>query len=326
MNFFFKLKHYVRPYIFPSAFFYNKANLSKEEALSEFYPVQGYSANIQTDKWTFDGSGIPLGLYNGSWEGDLAKRVHISGLCECFFGFGELDRVEDQFLIIDFIVDNLNEGESIDPEFKYHYWKTFISEESDDYFVHGMGQGQILSVLTRAKLLGYPKSVDYYINGVTSSFRLPITHVNGFVTDDLEHVILQEYPHLLASFPSVLNGWLYGLIGMNDVIKAGYSDPQFEDLYIASLSTLKKQLPSYDVGFWSLYNQPRNLFNICSAHYQCQHIVLLFALGMLEDDDILLEYSGRFRRQQNSFICRALALITKLSANVWKYKRLYKFK
>ena len=326
MNFFFKVKHYVRPYIFPSAFFFNKANLSKKEALSEFYPVQGYSANIQTAKWTFDDSGIPLGLYNGSWQGELAKRVHISGLCECFFGFGELDRVEDQFLIIDFIVDNLNVGESIDSEFKYHYWKTFISEESDGYFVHGMGQGQILSVLTRGRLLGYPKSVDQYIKGVINSFRLPISHANGFVSADLGDVILQEYPHLLSTFPSVLNGWLYGLIGMNDAIKAGYGDAEFEALYLASLSTLKRQLPTYDVGFWSLYNQPASILNICSAHYQCQHIVLLQALGKLEHDYTLLEYSDRFSRQQSSLMCRALALVTKVAANVLKYKRLYKFK
>lgn len=325
MNLFFKLKHYVRPYIYPSDFFFNKTNLSKEDSISEFYPVQGYSANIKTKKWTFDDSGIPLGLYNSSWKGHLAKRVHISGLCECFFGFGELDRLEDQFLIIDFIIENLNIGKITDTGSKYLYWKTFISEDSNDYFVHGMGQGQILSTLIRAKLLGYPRPLDSHIDGVMNSFKLPFTDINGFITNDEDDVILQEYPHMQSSFPSVLNGWLYGLIGMHDAIKAGYSDAEFETLYVASLLTLKKYLPSYDFGFWSIYNQPRSLLNICSAHYQCQHIVLLFALGKLEGDETLLEYSDRFKKQQDSLICRGFALIIKIAANIFKHKRIYKF-
>ncbi len=323
MNFFFKIKHYALPYLkFSST--YNSVPISKDELPNTDYWVTGYSSNIIYKKWKIE-NGIPLGLYNNAWVGSLQKRTHISALCEYFFALNELGENHKQPLIVEFILENLSEGNNLKTNKDYLFWKTYLYEKNQNYFVHGMGQGQLLSLLVRANLQGYKKDLSIEIEKVLESFKLDFNHENGFVSSD-NSLVIQEYPHLYDTYPDVLNGWILGLIGLYDAINAGFGDDEIEIIFKKSLKNLSDKLTFYDYGFWSLYNLPKSYKNIASIHYHDQHIAFSSALGFLTNNAILINFSQKMAKYKKNFFYRFLSFFTKIFANMIKFKRIYKFK
>ncbi len=323
MNLFFKIKHYALPYLkFSNT--YNSVSLSKYEPPNKDYWIAGYSSNIINKKWQIE-NGIPLGLYNKAWEGSLKKRTHISALCEYFFALNELGENHKQPLIVEFILENLSEGNNLKTNKKYLFWKTYLNEKKQNYFVHGMGQGQLLSLLVRANLQGYKNDLSNEIEKVLESFKLDFNHENGFVSSK-NSLVIQEYPHYFDTNPDVLNGWMLGLIGLYDAINSGFGDDEIELIFKKSLESLTDKLIFYDYGFWSLYNLPKSYKNIASIHYHDQHIAFSSALGFLTNNEKLIEFSQKMAKYKKNFFYRFLSFFTKILANMIKYKRIYKIK
>tara|TARA_A100001011_G_scaffold400649_1_gene517155 strand:- start:12333 stop:13298 length:966 start_codon:yes stop_codon:yes gene_type:complete len=320
MSIIFKIKHYLIPYFQET--FYSSSYVVKPNAdLHPIYWISGYEKNIFNKKWKFE-NGIPLGIYNNSWKANIEKRTHISALAEYFFALDPVRNKTQRQLIVDFIINNLKEEVSKEG-FRYCYWPTYLSENSQDYFVHGMGQGQILSVLTRARIETNNSRLDDSIRKVGNSFKLQFGEKNGFV-DRSDGIILQEYPHLKTQNDAVLNGWVLSIIGLYDYIKAGFADPIINQIFNESILTLKDKLPEYNIGYWTLYNLPSSYKNIASAHYHGQHIVFLKVLGILLNDDEIRVFSDNIRLKTNNLMFRIFALLVKIVANLFKYKRLYK--
>lgn len=320
MNFLFKIKHYVKPYFFES-FYSCNPKISPNTDVSEKYWIEGYKKNIETGKWKFE-NGIPMGLYNHKWSGSLAKRTHISALTEYFFALNSVDDLCKKAKIVEFILMNLHEGRCVNGT-KYYFWKTFISEHSDEYFVHGMGQGQILSLLTRARI-DFPSMVaESSITKVANSYKLSIGEKNAFVNRS-DGVIFEEYPHLTDEGKAVLNGWVLSIIGLYDYLHSGFSDPELTNTLEETICTLKAKLNEYDFGYWTLYNLPKSFKNIASAHYHGQHAVFLKTLALLTNDSEILYFAERIERYSKNYLYKILAMKTKVIANIVKYKRLYK--
>ncbi len=323
MNFFFKIKHYAFLY-FKFSKAYNCISLSKQESPNKHYWLTGYSSNITNKKWQIE-NGIPLGLYNKSWKGGLHKRTHICALCEYFFALDELGKNHKQSQIVEFILNNLSEGKNSKTNKKYMFWKTYMDEESQNYFVHGMGQGQLLSLLVRANLQEYNVNLSPQIVKVLESFKLDFHHENGFVSSK-DSLVIQEYPHLYHVNPDVLNGWLSALIGLYDAINSGFGDDEIIEIFNKSLKSLTEKLPLYDFGFWSLYNLPSSYTNIASIHYHDLHVSLSYALGRLTDNEKLIKFSKKMAKYSRNYFYRFLSFFIKILANIIKYKRIYKLK
>lgn len=322
MNFLFKLKHYVRPY-FEDTYYSGIQDIEAFTAPRSKYWITGYESNVAKKKWTFE-DGIPMGLYNSEWSGNKAKRTHISALTEYFFALDIFEQKDECVRIVDFIIKNLHE-DACPVAGKYRYWRTFLSDHNSDYFVHGMGQGQILSALIRAKMIDNNNKLDDIIVQVANSFKVKFTDKNGFV-DRSDGTILQEYPHMRSVSNAVLNGWVLSAIGLYDYLHAGFKDPLIQDIFEDTILTLKNKLSEYDIGYWTLYNLPTSYKNIASAHYHGQHIVFLNILGLLLDDPILIQFSKKTKMKSNNIKARLLALFVKVFANIIKDKRLYKSK
>ncbi|MDD7885922.1 D-glucuronyl C5-epimerase family protein [Flavivirga sp. 57AJ16] len=328
MNFYFKLKHYLFLY------FKTKYHYSVNDKLNENYWIKGYKVNIESQKWKVE-KGIPLGLYNGVMKAPMKRRVHISGLCEYCFALKEIGREPEQDKVINFLLKNLD-SDSIyighNSLLKFLFWKTYVSNDSDEYYVHGMGQGQILSLLTRYTIKNSSESLEEKIVEVSNSYLVQLNHVHGFVNKQEEtNIILEEYPKN-PDRPHVLNGWIYSLIGLHDYIEYASQKGIQDNLILEkkrtldkSLKTLERYINEYDIGFWSLYNLPKGLQNICSMHYQEQHIVLLKALGNITNNQRFIDYSDIFQKQYNNVFYRLLALFVKVFiSNLIKHKWIYK--
>ena len=322
MKLFFKLNHYVRPY-FEDTYYSGIPEVEAFAAPQSRYWIAGYENNVVKKKWTFE-DGIPMGLYNSGWSGNKARRTHISALTEYFFALDIVEQKDECVRIIDFITENLYE-DTCPVSGTYRYWRTYLSEHSSDYFVHGMGQGQILSALIRARMIDNSDKLDVIIIQVANSFKVKFEDNNGFV-DRSKGTILQEYPHLGLVNNAVLNGWVLSAIGLYDYLNAGFQDPLIQDIFEDTISTLKNKLPEYSIGYWTLYNLPTSYKNIASAHYHGQHIVFLNVLGVLLDDTKLVQFSREAKVKSNNIKARLLALFVKVFANIVKYKRLYKSK
>ena len=325
MNIYFKIKHYLAPYLLlkPSYSF----NV-RSQGFNSNYWVKGYAQNIVNKKWDIE-DGIPLGLYTKNLSFGLEKRVHISGLCEYCFANKELGNEDKNNVIIDFIYNNINHDKDTKLNVTYSFWKTFTDPENNIYFVHGMGQGQILSLLSRHWIeTKDPRFLELLIS-VSNSYLVSFGHKNGFV--NLESgTFFEEYPSRQDTDSKVFNGWMLSLIGLHDYLSVvsvdedGFFDEKMK-LYKDSLRTLISNLKNYNLHYWTTYCQPRSILNICSIHYHMQHISFLSALYHISKEEEFRRFEKKLLIQFYNPLFRILSLISKLLiSNIFKYGRLYK--
>lgn len=327
MNIYFKIKHYLKPYfLLKPSYRFNED--SKGYNLN--YWIEGYAQNIVNKKWAIE-SGIPLGLYTQNLNFGLEKRVHIAGLCEYCFANKELGLEAKNIVVIDFLFNNISHKKDNKLGFEYSFWKTFSDPNNDIYYVHGMGQGQILSLLSRYWIL--TKDTKYFklLLTVSNSYLVDFEDENGFV-NLVEGTFFEEYPKRQDTDPKVLNGWMLSIIGMHDYLKIATKETdvfleQKKKLYEDSIITLINNLKNYNIYYWSTYCQPNSIFNICSMHYQVQHISFLNTLYNITGRSDFRSFSRKLLLQFYNPLFRILSLITKLLfSNIFKYGRLYKIK
>ena len=151
-----------------------------------------------------------------------------------------------------------------------------------------MAQGVVLSCLCRAyrlfndekylnagKIALQPFLIEVAAGGVTRA-------VNG-------DVFYEEYPSAKANH--VLNGFIFALLGLLDLARLD-SQSKANELYVNGVNTLKKWLPRYDIGYWSLYHIGSNkLKNPASISYHNLHIRQLKVMHLITKDEIFQQYS-----------------------------------
>ena len=95
----------------------------------------------------------------------------------------------------------------------------------------------------------------------------------------------------------MLNGWIFSLWGLYDYFKYT-ADEHSGAVLEATLETLKKKLPEFDIGYWSMYEDGKR---ICSPFYHNLHIAQLSAMYELFGDDIYREYAQKWAGYRRSF-------------------------
>lgn len=325
MNVYFKIRHYLAPYFLTKPSY--KFN-PESEGFNLNYWVTGYAQNVVKGKWAVE-DGIPLGLYTKDLDYGMEKRVHIAGLCEYCFANIELDLEMKNDVVLDFLSEYIVHEKNESKGFSYSFWRTFTDPENDFYYVHGMGQGQMLSLFSRYYQKTNKEEFKDLLVNISNSYMVDFNHINGFV--NLEGgTFFEEYPKRQDTDPKVFNGWMYAIIGLHDYLKVATpeSDQKLEkkkDLYHQSVETLLKNLKNYNLCYWTTYCQPKSILNICSIHYQIQHISLLQTLFQLTGEKAFKKYSETLLFQFYNPLFRILSLISKLLiSNIFKYGRLYK--
>ena len=171
-------------------------------------------------------------------------------------------------------------------------------------WVSAMYQGNIVSALLRGwQLFGEDRWRDlaglaFLVMGTPLAeggvcFRAP--HADG------EDFWLEEYPMDPPSH--VLNGYIYSLWGVLDWARVT-GDATAWLWWRQGVETLKRHLPEYDCGYWSVYDLRYR--ELTSIYYQNNiHVPQMQAMYALTGEALFDEYGDRWAAQGRSRLCRA---------------------
>ena len=168
-----------------------------------------------------------------------------------------------------------------------------------------MIQGEAISLLVRAWL---NKNDNVFRSAAEKALTLLIKPIeDGGVCYFLDSdIFLEEAP----TYPrnTILNGWMFALMGLYDYHLA-FNNLEIKDLFIRTLSTLKKHLPDYDSGYWSYYDIRKH---VSSPFYHNLHIAQLKAINMIEPDEELSYYINKWSKYKESTLNHYRALLLKI--------------
>ncbi len=152
-------------------------------------------------------------------------------------------------------------------------WRIPFLVDNPLFLTHysAMAQGQAASTLARAYA---HTSESAFLLAAKQAIKLMLEPVTqGGTAHAYENgIVLEEYA--TKPFRTVLNGWIFALYGLYDVLCAD-DDPALNSALQTVLGTLVAALPRYDAGFWSWYDSARS---IASPFYHALHIAQLDVL------------------------------------------------
>ncbi len=169
-----------------------------------------------------------------------------------------------------------------------------------------MAQGQGLSVLSRAAVVDPGQG---WLDVADEAYRFMMdTPGSGLLRIENGIRYLEEYPG--DALRSVLNGWIFSIVGIYDHSLAK-NDSGLTKLASTLAADLAQVLHRYDTGFWSTYDLSGN---IASPFYHLLHIAQLRAIALLfpEQRMIFDAQADIFETYSMSGMKRARAISLKL--------------
>jgi heparosan-N-sulfate-glucuronate 5-epimerase len=287
-------------------------------AVGDFEPrgLKGYYMTF-ADKARYAGPRDKDGIILFDYFFDIGRQYNPLAIAQYGLGHynlylksGRPENLAEARRHADWLVDHLEENERglhvWQHHFRWHY-KQYLAPGW--YSAHSQGTG--ISLLARM----YRETNDgRYREATVKAFPSLDTLIEGggvkFV-DAEGNPWLEEY--LIEPPTHILNGFLWALWGVWDYhLLTG--DENALRLWNDCLGTLKKNLPRYDAGFWSLYDlSKQGLRMIASSFYHSLHIVQLQATSRLTGDPVFESFARRFENYRRSWWKRSLALIYKVA-------------
>ncbi len=173
----------------------------------------------------------------------------------------------------------------------------------------GLAQGQGISLLVRAhRETGNPAYLEA-ARRAFAAFQTPVTAGGVSFTDNAGDLWFEEY--IVDPPTHILNGFIWAAWGVYDFFLAT-KDEAAGQLFDRAVATLRRHLPAYDTGFWSLYEQSGTWLQMfASPFYHHLHIVQLRIMHHLTGDAVFSSYADRWEQFAGRRICRARALCYK---------------
>lgn len=288
------------------------------EKLGEYYMLFAEKADYAG---TYDSSGIPMLDYHGRigiQYNPIAVAQWGLGNHDLLRRSGDRDKIRRQnfFKAADWLVERLQKN-----TFGVYVWNHDFDWEYRTRLKapwhSGLAQGQGISLLVRAAAV--TESSDY-LNAAHRAFEAFLTPTNkGGVTfvDEQNRHWFEEY---IVSPPThILNGFIWATWGVYDYFLATH-DETARALFDRAVATLKVNLPRYDLGFWSLYEQSgTRLPMIASAFYHQLHIIQLRIMHRLAREPVFLEYANLWESYARSGLRRMRALCYKAAFKLLYY-------
>lgn len=180
-------------------------------------------------------------------------------------------------------------------------WDTFTYENPEHPY-SSMAQGEGISMLIRAHIVTQDERYISAVHKAKLFMLMPIAD-GGTTNYQGDDVYLYECTH----DPLILNGWIFSLWGLYDYSKY-IEDPEVQNVLHATLTSLKKKLPAFDIKYWSKYEDGKR---ICSPFYHKLHIAQLSVMHDLFGDQIYKEYADKWETYQKSFVKPKIAFLKK---------------
>ncbi len=238
----------------------------------------------------------------------LAVAQHGLGHYNLYLKTKNQKHLDNAVIQANWLVDNLENNQFDLPvwkhKFRWHY-KKYLAPGW--FSAHSQGTG--ISLLARI----YQETKDKkYLEASKKAFLSMDTLIdNGGVKfiDENNNVWLEEY--LIEPPTHILNGFLWALWGVWDYYLLT-KDKKALRLWNDCIETLKKNLPKYDIGFWSLYDQSKQMLKMIASHfYHSLHVVQLKATFILSNEPVFDIYYKKWDRYQKNSLYRFISLIYK---------------
>lgn len=188
-------------------------------------------------------------------------------------------------------------------------WNTFGYKDKK-FPYSSMAQGEGASVLVRAYkefhdkkyLFGAKKAIDFMLISVEMGGTS--LYVNN-------EIYLQEF----VSQPTVLNGWIFSIFGLYDLMLIT-SEQKYKLLFDLSCTTLINNTHKFVRKYWTNYNIDGTI--IASPFYHKLHIAQFKTLHLLTGNEHFRMYYKKFEKQDRSIIGKSKAFLIKAKQKIFK--------
>lgn len=180
----------------------------------------------------------------------------------------------------------------------------------------GLAQGQGISLLVRA---AHETGEPHYMQAAQRAFGsfLKRIHEGGVTFLNKDAIGFEEY--VVDPPTHILNGFIWAIWGVYDYFLVT-RDTTARQLFQEAVNTLRRNLPLYDLGFWSLYEQSGTLLPmIASRFYHRLHIAQLNVMYRLTSDEVFARYADGWEHYVSSRMNRTRAFCYKSAFKLCYY-------
>jgi len=266
-----------------------------------------------------DAAGIPMLDYRGS-IGLQYNPIAIAqwGLANFnrFCEISDTARLQKAWQAADWLVAKLEQNGRGLWVWNHHFDWEYRNRLKAPWY-SGLAQGQGISLLLRA----YAQSGEAkYLQAAEWAFvalTKPIAEGGVLFEDEERNLWIEEY--VVDPPTHILNGFMWALWGVFDFWRAR-GDAGAKQIFDRGVSTLLRNLPRYDTGYWSLYEQSgTRLKMLASPYYHRLHIVQLRVMKNLSGEPGFAEYADRWESYAGRRRNRARALVEKSAFKLLHY-------
>jgi hypothetical protein len=287
-----------------------------KNSLGQYYmPFTGkanYSAYL-------DENDIPLLNYHGKvglqYNPIAIAQYGLGNFNQFHQNKGELN--QQKFLrAADWLVENLEANSQ-----GIYVWNHYFDWEYRDTLLSpwysALSQGQGISCLVRAHQLTENEQYLKAAQKAFRSFQVGMDQGGVVFRDSTGYLWLEE---AIVDPPThILNGFVWALWGIYDYFLST-ADNEAEQIYLECLETLVHYLPSYDTGFWSLYEHAgKGLKMLASPFYHRLHIVQLTVMHQLTGIELFINVAQRWKGYKSNKLYSSFALLYKMLFKVIYY-------
>lgn len=267
----------------------------------------------------FDEKGVPLLDYHGS-IGRQYNPIAIAqyGLAHYnrFLASGDELSLKAALVQADWLVDRL-ERNSKGLAVWMHRFNFDYRETLKAPWYSGLAQGQGLSLLARVHHTTGEARYLKAMHEVFASFGREVRDGGVRSSDKNGDVWIEEY--IVDPPTHILNGFIWGLWGVRDYDLA-VNSPEARAFFSACVNTLERNLPRYDNGRWSLYEQSGTwLPMLASPFYHRLHCIQLRILGAMTARPVFMKFAQRWEGYASSFFKRNISLVQKCAFKLAYY-------
>jgi hypothetical protein len=270
--------------VYREVFKFAKTNFTSEYILSDYY-MDLYSFSKQSGHYklvSYDDRGIPVVRYNPP----VGLRYNpVTVALEALISYQQ--RAYHKFL--NYTTWLLEHSHLYDGKRFLYYDFPVPPKVPSSHWVSGMAQGLATSVIVRQYILSGDKKYLRYAEEFINGMLTPISK-GGCLFAEGENIWIEEYPTQRPP-RHVLNGLIYAVLGLHDVILVTQKNI-YQIFFRRIINTIEKNIHLYDLYLWSRYDI--SILSIAPKKYHLLNTVLLYIVAMLVRSEKLLETTRRW--------------------------------
>ena len=261
------------------------------------------------EAFDFDNDGIPRYRYPSGLHYNITFVCHFALYRHSrYIRFGRPDDLALFLHVSNWILEH---GEETSDAFLFPYAfpYTYAYARLSPPWISALGQGRILSVLTRAYELSGDDRYLAVAQKAMKPFEVAVSEGGVQARFPDGGIAFEEYPGREPNI--VLNGFITSLVGLYDLSETGKSQ-RASELFMQGVRSLENNLHRYDLDYWSAYDLTGMVAN---ANYHLYHIMQLWALYEMTGYETFKQYTSKWQDYRKGPRFHVFYLVTR--GGIW---------